>query len=399
MNAFKRIALACLLLTGMAFGQGNYTAPALTAGTGLTLNYGTGTVFQGGEPKSITGATLTMTDNLTNCATPAFSSCNIVYWTAGTSLSVTTAIATANASGNVIVGYVKTSGGAITTITHANVNYPTPAGVGALTGLTSNITPAVAGAVTVGTNALPFGSLFLGTAATNNMQFLPAATAAARIINLCDEGATPILCLSDPSDLTKQIIFHASGMTTGKVATVAAASANSRTYTLPDPGGNATFFFSDATTSQNLKVNAFKVADNTDTTKQMDFVLSGATTGTVYHLAASPAGTVTATLPAAGGGIPLGTTCGTIAANGACANTALGGTAHFIAGIATLAGNSSTITGISPAFTSANSYFCVANDITTRANPVQAIPASGSTVTFTNTTGATDNIQFICVGN
>lgn len=92
--------------------------------------------------------------------------------------------------------------------------------------------------------------------------------------------------------------------------------------------------------------------------------------------------------------------CGAaLAANGACANTAQAAPFHIIFGTAVLASNTSTITGISPAFTSSTSFFCVANDITTRANPVQAVPASGSTVTFTNTTGATDTIQYICAGN
>jgi hypothetical protein len=41
----------------------------------------------------------------------------------------------------------------------------------------------------------------------------------------------------------------------------------------------------------------------------------------------------------------------------------------------------------------------VANDVTTRANVVQMIPASGaSTATITNTTGGSDVIQWICVG-
>jgi hypothetical protein len=40
----------------------------------------------------------------------------------------------------------------------------------------------------------------------------------------------------------------------------------------------------------------------------------------------------------------------------------------------------------------------VANDVTTRANVVQMIPASGATATITNTTGGSDVIQWICVG-
>lgn len=97
---------------------------------------------------------------------------------------------------------------------------------------------------------------------------------------------------------------------------------------------------------------------------------------------------------------PLMFSCGaSLAAAGACANTTLQGAVHFITGSALLSGSTSTITGISPAFTSATSWWCVANDITTRANPVQAVPGSGTTLVITNTTGATDLIQFMCMGN
>lgn len=99
------------------------------------------------------------------------------------------------------------------------------------------------------------------------------------------------------------------------------------------------------------------------------------------------------------GPVPTVYSCGaSLAAAGACANTATG-TFHGITGSALLSGNTSTITGISPAFASSTSWWCAANDITTRANPVQAVPGSGSTLVITNTTGATDLIQFVCFGN
>lgn len=105
-------------------------------------------------------------------------------------------------------------------------------------------------------------------------------------------------------------------------------------------------------------------------------------------------------LPTSAGSLPSLFNCGAaLAANGACANTvATAASAHIIFGSAVLSGSASTITGISPAYTSTSTFFCVANDVTTRANPVQMVPASASTVTITNTTGATDTIQYICVG-
>lgn len=94
-----------------------------------------------------------------------------------------------------------------------------------------------------------------------------------------------------------------------------------------------------------------------------------------------------------------GTSCGaSLAAGGACPNTAGGGTFHVVTGTFLLSGSTSTVTGISPAFTSSTSWNCVANDITTRANPVQSIPASGTSTVITNTTGATDLISMICAG-
>jgi hypothetical protein len=93
-----------------------------------------------------------------------------------------------------------------------------------------------------------------------------------------------------------------------------------------------------------------------------------------------------------------GFSCGaSLAAAGTCANTS-GATYKVLSGTYLLAGNTSTIVGILPAFTSSTSFNCVANDITTRANVVQAIPASGTSVVITNTTGATDLISMICAG-
>lgn len=58
-------------------------------------------------------------------------------------------------------------------------------GVAGLT-VDNSFTPDVAGTRDLGTTALPFGNLWLGTAATNNFKFQPAATAAARVITMAD---------------------------------------------------------------------------------------------------------------------------------------------------------------------------------------------------------------------
>lgn len=89
--------------------------------------------------------------------------------------------------------------------------------------------------------------------------------------------------------------------------------------------------------------------------------------------------------------------CGATTGDAACANTAAQ-TTRIIGGIATLASNAAVISGISPAFTSTTSFACVANDTTTRANVVQAVNTSTSSITITNTTGASDVISWVCVG-
>jgi hypothetical protein len=50
------------------------------------------------------------------------------------------------------------------------------------------IVPSVAGAADLGATALPYGNLWLGTAATNNFRFAPAATSGARVVTVPDPG-------------------------------------------------------------------------------------------------------------------------------------------------------------------------------------------------------------------
>ena len=129
----SRLALILLLVicpSLLLFGQGsagpvpggvNYSVlasafsdPSVSwAATGLTLTYTNGTVYQGGSGNSITGSTLTLTGNKTSCTQAGIQSgsCNIVYWTSGSSLSVSTTYATAAAPGNRILYFCTTSSG------------------------------------------------------------------------------------------------------------------------------------------------------------------------------------------------------------------------------------------------------------------------------------------------
>jgi hypothetical protein len=108
--------------------------------------------------------------------------------------------------------------------------------------------------------------------------------------------------------------------------------------------------------------------------------------------------TGTLTLPSATGGVPVSLNCGaTGSGNQTCSATAATALTKVYAGSSTLSSNSAVIT-FPVAFAATTSYQCVANDITTRANPVQMVSTSTTTATITNTTGASDVINWICVG-
>lgn len=141
-----------------------------------------------------------------------------------------------------------------------------------------------------------------------------------------------------------------------------------------------------------------KIKDAADATKVLAIDLSSSTTASTTTLSAVQAANVTEILPAAAGGIPVALNCGsTTTGTATCSPATATGLTKIYAGAATLASNAQVIT-FPTAFAATTSYQCVANDITTRANVVQMISTSTSTATITNTTGASDIINWICVG-
>lgn len=138
--------------------------------------------------------------------------------------------------------------------------------------------------------------------------------------------------------------------------------------------------------------------DATDTLvgKATTDILTGKTLTAPVISSISNTGTLT--LPNATASVPVLFDCGTTGSGSqTCTPAAAAATTKVYAGHSTLAASAATIT-FSVGFTSATSYECVANDVTTRANVVQMVPASATTATITNTTGATDVIQWICAG-
>lgn len=65
--------------------------------------------------------------------------------------------------------------------------------------ITTDIRATTAGAPSIGTALKPFGSLILGTAATNAFTFTPAALGAARAITIADPGGAATLAWSNPT--------------------------------------------------------------------------------------------------------------------------------------------------------------------------------------------------------
>ncbi len=66
--------------------------------------------------------------------------------------------------------------------------------------ITTDIHSAAAGGSSVGTALLPFGSIVLGTAATNAFTFTPAALGAARAINIPDPGGAATLAYTNSTN-------------------------------------------------------------------------------------------------------------------------------------------------------------------------------------------------------
>lgn len=164
-----------------------------------------------------------------------------------------------------------------------------------------------------------------------------------------------------------------------------------RTLTIPNTASDTFVFKASTDTLTNKTLTSPTITGATLTTTTLTApTITGFTgytnTGTILN-------------PTASGGTPTLLHCGTTGSGSqTCAPSTATALTKLYGGRSTLSGNAATIT-FPVAFTGTTSYDCVANDITTRANPVQMIAATSATATITNTTGATDVIQWVCFGN
>lgn len=159
------------------------------------------------------------------------------------------------------------------------------------------------------------------------------------------------------------------------------------TLTVTDPTANRTLTLPDATDTLVGKATTDVLTNKT---------LTSATLTSPVLSTISNTGTLT--MPTQTGSVPVVQDCqSTGSGNQTCTQQTATALGKVYVGKSTLAANAATIT-FSPGFTGTTDFMCVANDVTTRANPVQMIPASATTATITNTTGATDVIQWICAG-
>lgn len=240
-----------------------------------------------------------------------------------------------------------------------------------------------------------------GTPVTlNGVQTLTNKTLTAPVLT------TPTLGVATATSVNKVAI---TAPATSATLTVANGKTLTASNTLTLAGTDATvmtFPTTSATIARTDAANTFTGVQTMTSPAITTPVFTGTATGT-YTLGGTPtitapiiatiSNTGTITLPSATGGAPVVLYCGsTGTGNQTCSATAAAATTKIYAGHSTLSSNAAVITF--PVAFASTTYDCVANDITTRANPVQMISTSASTATITNTTGGSDVINWVCVG-
>lgn len=335
--------------TGIAISGLAYTAGPATAMTGsnVTINAetgaGSGTFFNVGSGSScLLGGMVTTAGGLTNTGA-GIGSCNMYMGNALTGFDLSNMNV---AAGTFVIGgvpgasglpqFLANSSSTIAGVTASNY-YLLRSGVAGLEAhdtsgnvgiagkqaAVSGYTCATAGGCDLGTAALPFANLWLGTAATNNFKIAPLATTGARVLNVPDWGIAATTTQNQPfvATLTSQYTNSTTGFTnvTGgnSLSFAVAASTNytatchlyyqaaatgglnieftgpasptSVIYGLNDPNAATTFNSSVATSFSSSLGQAITTATtNFDATVSFS-IINGANAGTVQMLAKSSA--------------------------------------------------------------------------------------------------------------
>lgn len=374
------LILSIVLCAMLAAAQTNFHPPTVSVSNGTTgIKWNAGTVNNGGHPVTVAAGTSTVTLNKADCSSPSFANCNFVFVNSTGTVSVTTTLATAIASGNSLIALIET--GAVTT---TQVVYPWQSGTMWLqaAGPSTNLTTPVLTTPTIAAGLLASGSAsndFSGSTGT-----FKTSTGAVTI------GPGAISLSGIPT-------FTAGLLASGAVSNDFSGSTGTfKTSTGVNTFGGSSNSFSGAVTI--TPTSSLTLGTSGSAVGQLIF--NNGTSGTITIQPPTGAlGSLTHTLPINTGGYPVVNSCGsTGSGNQTCSIAAATGKTQVYVGSSTLAANSAIIT-FPNAYTSATSYFCVANDVTTRANPVQMVPTNTITATITNTTGATDVVQWMCVGN
>ena len=236
---------------------------------------------------------------------------------------------------------------------------------------------------------------------------LPANTGTVAELNLAQTFTQPItitptasLVLGATGSAVGQVIFN--NATSGTVTLAPTTGAlGSVTATLPANTGTVAELNLAQSFTQPITITpTASLVLGTAGSAVGQAIFNNATSGTITLAPPTGAlGSITDTLAVYAGGLVPVFSCGaTGTGNQTCSPSAANGKQQIYVGSSTLSGSTATIT-FPNTFTSTSTFFCTANDVTTRANPVQMVPASGTTATITDTTGASDVIQWMCAGN
>ena len=275
-TAFLLLTAFCLVPTAL-LGQGsagpvlggtNYSTlasafsdPSVSwAATGLTLNYSAGTVYQNGAGTAITANTLTLTTNLPTCTQTGIQSgtCNIVYWSGGSSLANTASYAVAAVPGNRILYYCSTnSSGNITNCfpTELDVNGAVPVTYGDA----AYFVQPSACFMTASTTAFTAGPALVRTSANNQVLQAVTNTTAGTVSLTCDvtfSGRTTSGLGFQAKDI--ELFYGVQGTAFSSIAAATVA-----TVSFPSAGGSASSTVASAGGSYTVTPTTLQTATTT----------------------------------------------------------------------------------------------------------------------------------------